>query len=206
MIKRIVSLLAVFSILVSVVSIFLASRNVFAAAAPGCYAASADTAIPLKAISCKDAAMTEQAKTKCFVAAISFSTQPFEEKSCDSLSTEASVVNSCSGGSFLGFPTWHKYLKGETYNDLETAKSPCRPTLSGLSDVWKIVAAVIEVMLRIAGLAAIGFVIYGGALYLVSQGSPEKTKAALSTVVGAIIGLVIAIVSTALVSFIAGRF
>ena len=112
----------------------------------------------------------------------------------------------CSSGTFFGLPSWHKYLPGNTYTNPDTGVSSCTPRIEGLNDVWKIVAAVIEILLRLSSLIAIGFVVYGGILYLISQGSPDKTKQALQTIISALVGLVISIVAAALVGFIASRF
>ena len=109
------------------------------------------------------------------------------------------AVASCSGGGFLGFPTWYEYLpKGSSTNGL------CSPALTSLSDIWLIVAAVIEILLRVAALAAVVFVIYGGFSYVTSQGEPDKTAQAQSTIVNGLIGLAIAVAASAAVAFIAG--
>jgi hypothetical protein len=60
-------------------------------------------------------------------------------------------------------------------------------------------------LLRIAGFVAIGFIIYGGILYVTSQGSPEQTGKAQNTIINALTGLVIASVAVALISFIGSR-
>jgi ABC-type Fe3+ transport system permease subunit len=110
------------------------------------------------------------------------------------------------GGSFLGFPTWYKYLPGiETFNG-QVSANVCLPRIQAINDVWLIAAAIVEILLRIAGLVAIAFVIMGGAKYMMSRGEPDKTSGALQTIINALIGLVIAIASTILVTFIAGRF
>ena len=118
----------------------------------------------------------------------------------------AATVTPCPNGTFLGLPSWHKHLEGKTVVDPDTGVSSCTPQISGLNDIWKIVAAVLEMLLRLATLIAIGFVVYGGILYTTSQGSPDKTKQALNTIISALVGLVISIVSASVVSFIAGRF
>ena len=108
--------------------------------------------------------------------------------------------------SVFGLPTWYKYLNGQRQADEFAAREICQPTLEGLDSIWKIVAAVIEMLLRVAMLVAIGMVVYGGVLYTISQGSPDKTKQALKTIISALVGLAIALIATVLVSFIAGRF
>lgn len=105
---------------------------------------------------------------------------------------------SCHGGSFLGFPTWYYYLPGKTVNGM------CSPQLNSLSDIWLIAAAIIEILLRIAGMAAVIFVIIGAISYVTSQGEPDKTAKARDTIVSALIGLAVAVISAALVGFLAG--
>jgi hypothetical protein len=103
---------------------------------------------------------------------------------------------SSAGHSIFGFPTWYEYL-------------PCNnglPALEHLTDIWLIVAALIEILLRVAALAAVGYVIWGGVEYIMSRGEPEKTARAQGTVLNAVIGLVIAITSAAVIAFIAGKF
>lgn len=112
----------------------------------------------------------------------------------------------CAGGTFLGFPKWYKYLNGHTIAEGMPGGGSCAPKLEHLNDVWLIVAAVVEILLRLGGILAIVYVIYGGVQYIVSQGDPGKVTQAKSTVVNALIGLVISIGATVMVTFVAGRF
>ncbi len=117
---------------------------------------------------------------------------------------------SCGGGNLLGFPSWYKYLPGTT----EMAKdgsgvdigTVCTPKIQSINDVWLIVAAVVEILLRVAALAAIALIVWGGIQFVMSQGEPDKAAKARSTVINAIVGLVIAVTATVLVSFVAGQF
>ena len=83
-----------------------------------------------------------------------------------------------SGGGLLGFPTWYKYLGGEEIAD------KCSVVFDFPDDIGKILLAVVEILLRVAGMVAVGFVIYGGFQYMLSQGDknvqgvPEKANAA----------------------------
>jgi hypothetical protein len=49
-------------------------------------------------------------------------------------------------------------------------------------------------------------VIIGSFQYILTQGEPEKAKNAKSTIQNALIGLVIVILSTAIINFIGARF
>jgi hypothetical protein len=108
----------------------------------------------------------------------------------------------CKGGDFLGFPKWYKYLEG----DVDPITKVCSPRLGSLDEIYLIVAAVIEVLLRVAALIAVAYVIWGGIEYMISQGDPDKTTRARKTILNAIIGLIITITAATVVSFFAGRF
>jgi hypothetical protein len=101
----------------------------------------------------------------------------------------------------LSLPVWYEYL--DVGSDCEITG----PTNGGEFDwpkaVGYVAIALVEIMLRIAGLVAVGFVIYGGFRFIVSQGEPENAKAARETIINAIIGLIITIVAAAVVNFVA---
>jgi ABC-type Fe3+ transport system permease subunit len=111
-------------------------------------------------------------------------------------------------GSIFGFPTWYKYLDGQQVKSIDITGQtvrPCTPVLNGLDDVWKVVFAIIDLLLRIAILAAIGFVLAGGVKFMTSQGQPDKIKAAITTLINALIGLVIAVAAATAVAYIGGK-
>lgn len=110
----------------------------------------------------------------------------------------AASPSPCSGGNFLFFPPWYKYLPGHTESN-----GLCSPQLGSINDVWLIVAAVIEILLRVAALAAVVFVIYGGVKYITSQGNPEDTTNARNTIINALVGLLLSVMAAAFVNFIA---
>ncbi len=101
-----------------------------------------------------------------------------------------------SGGSFLGFPTWYKYLDGEK------VAGKCSVAFAFPDGIGLILLAVVEILLRIAALVAVGFVIYGGFQYILSQGEPDRARAARGTIINALIGVVIALIATVVVTYI----
>jgi hypothetical protein len=107
------------------------------------------------------------------------------------------VGAACRHG-FFGLPSWYEYL---TLNpktcDIVRFKVPGDLILIGL--------ALVDMLLHIAGLAAVVFVIYGGIQYTTSQGSPDATAKAQNTIVNALIGLALAVVAIAFVSFLGKR-
>lgn len=107
----------------------------------------------------------------------------------------------CAPASKFGIPTWYKYIKGTTIN------GECR--ILGdfdINDTEKLLAiglALVEILLFIAGIVAVAFIIYGGFRYVLSQGEPENTTIAKNSILNAVIGLVIAVLASVIVRFVA---
>ncbi len=104
----------------------------------------------------------------------------------------------------LGLPVWYKYL------ELDANCEVVGPADENGQFDWEqaagfVALAVFEILLRLGGIVAVGFVIYGGFRFITSQGEPENAASARQTVLNAIIGLVITIISASVVSFIASR-
>lgn len=112
----------------------------------------------------------------------------------------------CAGGNFFSFPKWYSYLPNGGSVDYGGGISTCNPQIRGINDIWLVLAAVIDIMLRIGSLLAVGFIIWGAIRYIMSQGEPDKLSQARTTIVNSLIGLVISVAATALVTFVAGRF
>jgi hypothetical protein len=112
----------------------------------------------------------------------------------------AAIAANCKAG-FFGFPHWYEYL------NVSVQDGTCSVTdFKFPADLTLVALAVAEILLRLAGLVAVGFIIYGGIKYVISQGEPDGVQQAQNTVINACIGLVIAIFSTAIVAFIGNTF
>jgi hypothetical protein len=112
----------------------------------------------------------------------------------------------CTNG-FLGLKPWYHYLELDSNCDIKDFNffPPNGDDPLIKSDVPLVLLAVIDDLLRIAGLVAVAFVIIGAINYITSQGNPEDTAKAQSTIVNALIGLAISIVAVAFVSFIGSK-
>lgn len=127
-------------------------------------------------------------------------------------SVSAAVDPACKKNTVLGLPTWYEYLnvvKDENGNSCSIVGPPGVKAEAADVDWIKasgyIAVAILELMLRIASLIAVGYVIYGGFRFIVSQGEPENAKAARETIINAVIGLAITVVAATVVSFIGRR-
>lgn len=98
---------------------------------------------------------------------------------------------------FLGFRAWDACLAHDATGT---------PQITALEDVWRIAIIVVEFFIKIGGYLAAGFIIWGGIKYLKSQGEPGETAQARQIINNALLGLVISLMSVAIVQFIAGAF
>lgn len=110
---------------------------------------------------------------------------------------------SCGSPGFFGFPTWYQYLPHKLNSSVHPAV--CEISFSPPGDFLNIALAFLDIALRIAGLVAIGFVVYGGIRYVTSQGEPTETAKAKSTIIDALIGLVIALIAVNFVRFLGSK-
>lgn len=105
----------------------------------------------------------------------------------------------CEDKGITLIPSWHQYLPkdGDCRIDINKFTFP--------DDIAPIALAVVEILLRIGTFAAIAFVIYGGFQFLTSQGEPDKAANARKTIINSVVGLVITLLATVVVSVIGGQ-
>ena len=80
--------------------------------------------------------------------------------------------------------------------------APCKA--SG-DDIASIIGNVINLLLFVAGAIATLVIVIGGIRYITSDGDPAATNKAKNTIIYALVGLVVAIMSYAIVNFVIGR-
>ena len=72
----------------------------------------------------------------------------------------------------------------------------------GGADMKQIINNIINIFLGFLGLVAVALILYGGFLWMTSQGNVDRIKKAKDTIIGALIGLIIIMASYAIVSFV----
>ncbi len=112
-----------------------------------------------------------------------------------SVSNFAAVCGT-TDNSFFNFPTWYQYLNPHDVQGV------CTVDFAFPNSIPLVALAIVDILLRVAAMVAIGFVIYGGIKYTTSQGEPQALANARETIIGALAGLAIATVATAAISFI----
>lgn len=119
----------------------------------------------------------------------------------------AALPSQCGGSDFFGFPRWYEYLQmhydakagGCVVDDFKFLGTGAD------SGLLLIALAILDMLLRLAGLVAVGFVAWGGIKYLTSRGEPSELAAAKQTITNALVGVVIAMVATSVVVFVGTR-
>jgi len=106
------------------------------------------------------------------------------------------IADACTGQSI--FPD----LYG---NGLRKAGS-CEVEIDKITDILVLVGNVISILMLVAGFVAVAFIIVGGFTYITSGGDAGGIKKAKDTIVNAVIGLILALVSFGVVTYITGSF
>lgn len=111
----------------------------------------------------------------------------------------AKVGDACTlkDNTFFFLPHWWKYLATQM-DDI----GQCSPVFHFPNDILAVGLAVIDILLRLAGLAAVISIIIAGISYITSAGSTDKITASRKRIQNALIGLAIVLVASAVVSFI----
>lgn len=106
---------------------------------------------------------------------------------------------------FFTFPNWYKGLVDSTSCEI-TGFRPADQGGMGINAFWVIVLNLIEIGFQLIAYFAVGYIIWGGFKYIKSEGNPSKVGDAKQAILYAIIGLGVALTSTAMVNFVSRSF
>lgn len=80
--------------------------------------------------------------------------------------------------------------------------APCKASSDSVAAILK---NVINIMLYLAGAIAVVMVVVGGIRYITSDGDPAAANKAKNTIIYALVGVVVAVMSYSIVNFVIGR-
>ena len=133
---------------------------------------------------------------------LAYAVDPENPRQADGSEADIQVqANSCNlNGDGLSLPTWYQYLPTQKVN------GECEIKTDGLGGkvVILILMGIFDILLYVAGLVAVVMIIWGGFKLLTSDGEPQKIAAARTTIFNALVGLIIAVIASQIVGFIAG--
>ena len=97
---------------------------------------------------------------------------------------------------FFFLPPWWEYLEGTK------EFGQCVPNFTFPGDILLVGLAIVDMLLRVAGLVAIVSIIIAGVAYITAGGAVEKTASARKRIYNALIGLAIVAIASGFVAFI----
>jgi hypothetical protein len=110
------------------------------------------------------------------------------------------AANDCDNGFFL-LPHWWKYL-----NPPPDPSNGCSlPDFNFPDDIAPVGLALIDILLRVAGLVAIVSIIIAGVMYITAGGDMQRTAQARKRIWNALIGLSIVFLASGIVAFIGSK-
>lgn len=112
------------------------------------------------------------------------------------------VASAAGDGGFLGFPSWYRNLPKGPDGGIA---SPSDGGLGLSGYIWTIALNVVDMMLVAIAYLSGFMILYGGWLFIFSQGNPEGIARGRTTIYMAIIGLVLAIASIAIITYVVGN-
>lgn len=120
--------------------------------------------------------------------------------------TEPTEIAAQCSREFLGLKPWFAYLPDEAFRQgtCEIENFSLLGNGGTGSHIGYVMLAVADDLIRVAALIAVAFVVVGGIQFVASQGDPEKAKRARQTILNAVIGVIVAVLAAALVSYIGG--
>lgn len=124
------------------------------------------------------------------------------------VSTPATTyAGACNGAAnILGIPPWYNNLCAA---DGKTIMSPAamdkiKGDTTGIGSFASLVALnIVTILMFVVGYVSLAFIIYGGFKYIISGDNANGISAAKKTIINAVIGLVLSIMSIGIVNLIA---
>jgi len=111
---------------------------------------------------------------------------------------------SCGKPTLFGIPSWYSYLQLQA-NNAVTPPTCDIVNFSVPGSFINIALAILDMALHVAGLVAVGFVIYGGIQLITSRGEPDGMSRARQTIINALVGLVITLIAVGVVAFLGSK-
>jgi hypothetical protein len=108
------------------------------------------------------------------------------------------VANSAT--TFFFLPHWWEFIPSSQFQ-YDTLLQ-CQPNFKFPENLFPLGLAVIDILLRLAGFAAVIAVMISGVMYMTGQGNPERGSAARKALFNSLIGLGIAFAATVAVAFV----
>ncbi len=71
-----------------------------------------------------------------------------------------------------------------------------------ITTIWGVISLIASVLVTLGSLVAIGYIVYGGYMYITSAGNPETSKQAAQSIIWSIIGLIVIMLAYMIIEFV----
>ena len=111
----------------------------------------------------------------------------------------AASGSSCSNH-FLGFVPWYDGLTDSSCKIESPAGSDVQGGTDAIAEfVWRIIANVLIDLFMVVGYLAVIIIMYGGYLYIMSNGDPGKAAKGMKTIKSAAIGIILSVLANVII-------
>ena len=111
----------------------------------------------------------------------------------------AADTDTCSKR-FLGFRPWHYGLAVQKDGKCIIGTPDGKSQMPAF--IWTVVLNVLADLVLAAGIVATGFIIYGGFMYIMSEGDPGKVASAKKILISAATGIILVVLATVIINTI----
>jgi hypothetical protein len=111
-----------------------------------------------------------------------------------------SILADCATHGFFLLPKWWEYLGVDADCSVKFHSG-----INGVSDIWLVGLAILDILLRVAGIVAIVGIMAGGIQYMTAGGNPEKAAGARKRIYNTLGGLAIVMLATFVVTFLGNK-
>lgn len=122
-------------------------------------------------------------------------------------STPVSAACASENGTRLfSIPAWYRGLTDKNCNIKKIDQKGGGESVKIEQFVWTVIGNIMDGLFRIVGVVAVGYIMWAGFQYMIAAGDSGKMAAAKTTITNAVIGLIVALVASAIVQFVMGVF
>ena len=114
----------------------------------------------------------------------------------------------CNQSSYVfGLPTWYRGLTtGANCEMKKISEKGEAGSVTIQTFIWQVVGNIFDMIFRLAGVIAVGFIVWAGFQYMLALGNSGQLANAKTTLINAIIGLIITLLASGIINLAMGIF
>ena len=124
------------------------------------------------------------------------------------MNSPVAEAKDCSKSDYVfGLPTWYRGLTtGANCEMKKISEKGEAGSVTIQTFIWQVVGNVFDMIFRLAGVIAVGFIVWAGFQYMLALGNSGQLANAKTTLINAIIGLIITLLASGIINLAMGIF